>query len=538
MFLPNDLVKAAADLVAAPPVTPLPSPAGADDDAFVRALKQGVLLPSSLLLNGQQSARVGLGGIGAFTGVTDKGTLGNIKKAVGLSISELIDINVDPALASGISAVLNGAEDLLDGIVQEMAQELVGIGLQIAGDLANIVPVVGAFVNIGISMGKLVRQSLATQNARNSIPYMLFNPETDYAVFTATQKLLLRTLPSATTVDWTHLFLPPGIGGYNTGNSLPFTVELEEGAKTLMIRPVSAIGASGVVEGGLGFIPGSPLEHMQACGNTRISKSGHVQDVRKNLYPTSYNQSLWIWNGYASPSVGSGKAAKGPGVIQPTLFNVNAAYLFSMWQDYLLGFRAYVESAGPKADRQKIIDYYSSPETLGWPKKVESYVNSRGVLLFKDTSWVEQTTPIRALRALKQQQIAALKTPMLAYVDERHAAIGLGTPAYPGDADVRAVWEKDRKLLLGYKQAACSINVANVPYPITATGGFFLDDLKQVRAGCGLTTGAPMSISIPAPMPPGYRVPGKPPRTPSSGGGAMPLLLAAAALAAFMAKKK
>jgi hypothetical protein len=438
---------------------------------------------SAYVTNFQGGAQVGMGSIGLMSGVLDDAGIKNIGKAVDLDVQDFFNLQN--------SSIADASVDFLEGRISEgdatklfkdVGEELVLTGLRVASTAVNVIPIYGQVISAVMKFGLKVYDLIKKIKAANEPPETIydnlrFSPDQDqyayenYCVGASRSGDISGS--GAAGGDWTKMFSPPTTASIDHRFKYGFT-GYKETDGTIRVQPSAA---NWMIEEGMiggGFIPGT--QHI--CAAADILENGSVADAGDMLMPSMRQQGIWLWQGYVSPATGD---------VDPSIFSVNCYELAGRWDRFLNSFRMFLEfeRSGVSAhNRLKIINYYAQRDTsgvpimFGWPggfiaKTSKVYKTPE----FSDPSWVGQTQPMRAIDGLRKQQLAALDTPMCAYVDLRH-------PAVSGDPDVRAKWEKRRGEFL-HSDQRFDMDLRNVlPDPDFKFGsGFYLEQLIESGAG-------------------------------------------------------
>lgn len=484
--------------------SPLPSPQAASSllpQARANIEQEMVQTTSRLWSEGTQ---VSFSGLMANVGVPaiDFGSFMSVVEDDAFDLARAFQ----PVADQGLAGLPQTMDQLWkNDLVQEVAAELAEVGMRLAGETIEMLPVIGWVVGMVLDVTRVVTDAVQAQRRADFpalYPPEVFSPENDLAVY---KNFVLPALqsgpqnPSAGQslggskfVDLTPLFLPPANAYEVTGNLSPFARRLEADG---------TVAIAGRTPLGLGLIPGSGKLH--AAIDTR--RGGLVGDLGLYL-PTARNQAAWLWQGRVLAN-------------EPALFSVDAVELEQYWSQYLYRLRKYLAgdfqddptspveyatkaecAAALGQDRCKkssgkgfghfgyffdeaalnaVIDFYADPAWFGWADSTGRYRRRQengSIRTFAkeegDEYGTEQALPIQACRMLQQRQWDALDTTSVAYLDESYIALQ--------DSDLWNKWQKRRGQLLEH-HARCGIDLDDVPTYVD--GGIYLESL--VASGVG-----------------------------------------------------
>jgi hypothetical protein len=500
----------------------------------------------------QKGAQIGLSGLVRHIGVSSTETFAAILR--GIEVPEYSLVSWSDAYPDA-KQMPSGtfAEIAKDAGVKLLAEGMRAAGIEIAGKLAQIVPVVGWAVGAIIQTGQVVAQAVHAQRLADMPAFdrpATFRPGQDIFLYNQVCQ------PALESGDWTNIWLTPGFMGDLVGTKGPFTLVLEkeedkDGAKVSTAITArkgnfwwQEAGGTGAVAGGM--IPGTLNLHQ----GIDLLPGGKIRDWG-DLMPTLRKQASWMWSGYVSQQS------------EQAMFSVRADVIADEWRGYLLFLRRMLDGdfggferivsfdkrkncrsalsksrcdgrhgkVFTKKDAKKIIDFYADPAWFGWSKDNGTDSNPYGI---------DDSTPVRAAEDLRRRQFGALDTLTVAYLTEDLAALS--------DPELRERWQQRRADLL-HHPARCLVDLDSVPYH--EDGGIWKERL--VRSGVGSPTcemggvlrapeakqrGDFVACEEP-PTPKGVNAVATPATTPGgrrTGGGVV--LLGAAALAALTLGKK
>jgi len=493
--------------------TALPDPAAIDE----RVLQSGPAIQAAFLedtmMFWERGAQVGLAALTNHVGMPDAQLFANIARAIKTPVHKLIKVQFDGPLPSG---TLEQVSD--NPLVTEIAEDIVNVGFQVAGQVSQVIPIIGWVIGLGIKLGRTISDVVAASRAGNLpklYPPAAFNPGTDLATY---RNFILGPLrgfgsepPYKGGLDWTLMFEPPADPDGFVGLNAPFhRIEEEDWSVTL----------AGNVPLGGGMIPGSVNLHS-AIDVLRGTGSGSLIRDTGEFLPTAQKQAAWIWQGYVMSNT-------------PAMFTVDATRLASLWHRYLERLRQYLNGdfqnnpleriefdrkkscknalgSGrcdgrmgrifSKSDRTKVINFYADRGWFGWATETRGRRIPTGIkkLAQYDPYRIRGSTPVKAARLLRERQFKALDTLTVAYIDEGYAAIN-------SDAELREKWKKRRGQLLSHPDR-CHVELDSVPWSLD--GGVYIEQLRNAGVGgpgcmeARLTAGQQMPILDVPPNPEG-----------------------------------
>ena len=518
------------------------------------------LIANDSLIQWQKGAVIGASGLMTRLGVPVE-VYKNFYAAIQMPLSELVEPGwgKDLPLAPTVSRLLD------NGRVQDFVNEILDVGLEVAGNVAAAVPIIGWVISIGIKVGQAVDSALGAANRYPKLyERTAFNPASDEAVY---RNFCATAVNSG---DWTEVFLPPGTSNpLGALSGFGFVPTDDGGAEIVPREPM-----------GGGVIPGSGNMHAG------IGIGGNNVWELAEFFPLVGQQGPWMWSGFVNPFTG--------GQVLPSMFSVDTRRL-GWWMGYLEHFRKYLEggyqdvltagieygrgSAGKNecrklygknrcdkkdgvwhgfpikgSDVERIIDFYANPAWFGW-------ADSKGRVWRKarknagpwtqrseKTGWaftetdsndphgIETAIPVIEVKRLRDRQFAALNTIGVAYLEQ-------DLPAFEADQEMLKRFGERRNQLLSHP-ARCGVVLDEVP--TDWDGGIYKEALIRSGVGGPGCQGASLDIAAavpretdPADIPTGldehFVSAGR--RKVSSGSGGVGIALLGAAAVYMMSKK-
>jgi hypothetical protein len=262
-----------------------------------------------------------------------------------------------------------------------------------------------------------------------------------------------------TTVDWTKIFMPPGIGRNTTYGEKFSSAKL----KGNMGRRIKTRGEK---EGWVGYIPGTGMIDQ----GWEIGPRGDAIRNLGTLLPTGRDMAGLCWSQVSgsNSSFQKGKISFKNGVTygaycgkkcgrdaSPSMFTVNAEVALRTWQGYLFDLRMWLKEGNTgmgKATRKVFVDGVGR-DLYGWAKWDTSFNDKKEF----DNFGINQSHPVKALRKLRQRQKAFLNRIDVAYVGPDY---GVLKGSYSDDIKKR--WDDNRRLLLKHA-ARCDVDPSTIP---------------------------------------------------------------------------
>lgn len=380
---------------------------------------------------------------------------------------DLVDIS-NPAEEVARYLYENLAKPLVDyvleeiiGVILDVLEEVFSPMIQMVGAIPVYGWIVEALWDVAMGIVSIVNMVKAQKADDPEAEYKAagFSPEADTNV--ANAFILDRMRES---VDWTRIFMPPGIGRNLTYGEKFWSAKL----KGNMGRRILSAGRK---EGWVGYIPGTGVIDQ----GWEIGPSAGIVRNLGTLLPSSRDMSTLCWsqvNGSNSkfnrlsrsstskeawekgthplkPSKNWGKNAS------PAMFTVDAESAFRTWQGYLFEFRMWLregKTGMKESTRKKFVDGVGR-QTYGWAKWDTPFNDKKEY----DNFGINQSTPVKALRTLRQRQMAFLNRIDVAYVGPDY-----GVLQGAHSENIRKRWEANRKMLLQHP-ARCGVDLSSIP---------------------------------------------------------------------------
>lgn len=349
-------------------------------------------------------------------------TLGGIVTNVGIPLGELRTVGgqvVEVARSLGgawkvDTSLISVAKELLDDAA--MTRALKESTILVASQIASAVPIIGAIIEMGVSIIRLAikaTRDMAARDREATVERALFTPERDLAVYTE----LFRSRVTYAK-DWTGLYLPPS--REIAGGQVKYAFDVKEiTGGGWRITPGAPDPQA------LGQVPGSNYLHQAL----EFDREGLALDTGTYL-PSANQQASWLWGQIASGG--------------PSLFTLNVSVGEGAWEQYFSMLSRWASAGHIKGKRRDALSKWWSARGVTVPLD--------RVITDKELSALP---PVKAFAAIRDAQLASLKrTPEIScYVTRSYGA--LQVPA------MRVEVERVRREVLA--SDASSVDLDNVP---------------------------------------------------------------------------